>query len=194
MILVAVLISACDGGGSDDDPTVELDQLTSIADVEQVDGRQLNEEIIEEKEQLWEAVTENDYADGWRGGYRAQYTEVAGGIERVEVSIDVYDSSSRAQERAAVERRLNDDFLSQSLSPAVVVEEFEDDTGLDSCSAISIKHPAIVPQFEVYCHEGTSVVFAKAISANELDAIALATELAGGITNALQEAAATDPS
>jgi hypothetical protein len=192
VIIAAALVSAC-GGNDNDESSIELDQLTSIAGVEAVDGRQLNEEIIKNKDALWEAVVENDLTDGWNGGYRAQYVEVAGDLERVEVSIDVYGSSNAAQRRAAAEWRLNDDFLKESLSPAVVVEEFDDETGIESCSALSIKHPAIIPQYEVYCYEGTAVVFAKAIGTDEAIAIDTATRLAKGITEALQ-AAEPEPS
>jgi hypothetical protein len=192
-IVLGGLVAACGGDGGDE-RSVELDQLTSIAGAEQVEGTRLNEEIIEDEARRWEAELEDNYSAGWEGGYRAQYTDVEGDIVRVEVSIDLYDSVEKAEERASVERRLNDDFLSDSLSASVVVEEFEEETGIDSCAALSIKHPAIVPQFEVYCHEGATVIFAKAISTNEDNAIALATRLAGEITKAMQEASSTESS
>jgi hypothetical protein len=189
---IATGIVAC-GGGDDDESTIALDQLNSIAATEQVDGTQLNQEIIEDEEQLWEAVRDGDYAGGWKGGYRAQYDDVAGDIERVEVSIDVYEKGNEAQRRAAAEQRLNDEFLKKSLAPTVIVAEFDDQTGIDSCSAFSIEHPQIIPQYEVYCVEGTTVVFAKAIGTNEAAATEMATRLAKGITEALQ-AASTEES
>lgn len=188
IVAATVLVAACGGNDDGDESSIELDQLNSIAATEQVDGTRLNEEIIEEEDQLWEAVVENDQADGWKGGYRAQYTAVEGNLERVEVSIDVYNSKRQAQRRAAAEQRLNDDFLKESLSPAVAVEDFDDETGIESCSAFSIKHPSIIPQYEVYCYEGTAVVFAKAIGTDEAAAIDTATRLAKGITEALQAA------
>jgi hypothetical protein len=189
---LASCVVAC--GGGTDESTIALEQLTSIASTESVDGTQLAEEIIEDEERLWEAVRDGDYAGGWKGGYRAQYTDVAGDIQRVEVSIDVYETKNEAQRRAAAEQRLNDEFLKDSLAPTVVVEEFEDETGIEACSALSITHPAIVPQYEVYCVEGTAIVFAKAIGTNEATATEAATRLAKGITEAIQAASSAESS
>jgi hypothetical protein len=192
IISVAVIIGGC--AAESDESSVELDQLLSIAASGQIDGTQLESRVFDDPGELWEAVRGTDYAKGWKGGYRAQYVDIVGGIQRVEVQVDVYKSKSAAQKRLAAERQLTEDFLKQRLSADVVVEEFDDATNIESCDAFSIKHGAIVPQYEVYCREGTAVIYAKAISTNEANAIGLAIRLASGITEALQAATPAESS
>jgi hypothetical protein len=189
-LAAALLAAGC--SGDSDHSTVDPEQLSVIVATEPIAGTRLREEVFDDKDQLWEGVRDTDYTKGWKGGYRLQYVSVEGGIERVELTIDVYKNETAAQKRASAEQRLVDDFLKQRLSPSVEVSQLEGSVGGDACAGLSIRHDQIVPQFEVYCRSGTAVVFAKAVSANEDSAIDLATRLANEIGEAISAAALLD--
>jgi hypothetical protein len=184
---IAWIVSlGCGGGGGE--PSIELDALAAIAAEVDVPGTSLGERTSTDKEMLWEGLQDTEHTDGWVGEYREEFVDVQPGIERIIIFVDVYDSEDAAQDRSEAEPRLVQEFLFDSLSPSVVVERFDIDLGDGSCGAFSIKFPAIIPQYEVYCSAGTTAVFARTIGTDEGAATELAQRLAADLTSAIQDA------
>jgi hypothetical protein len=186
-LLLAALIMSCGGSGSEN--KISLDKLADIASNAVPSGNSLDGRIIEDKEQLWEAVRDADLDEEWEGGYRARYLPNPEGIDRVELSIDLYSSISAASERTDAELGLNDSFLKKSLSPAVTVEEVDSDSA--SCRSLSITLSAIIPQAVTYCRSETAVVVVRAIGREVTQAIdaskALAERVAAAIDTEIAE-------
>jgi hypothetical protein len=185
LVAFASLPTAC--SGARDESRIDLSELAAIVSAEPIGGTRVTDEVVEDEAAIGEVVRDTEFADDWKGGYRARYVQIDEELVRVDVHVDVYTQERAAVERAEAERQLNADFYSLRLSGAVQIEDIPGIAIPAECAGFALKLPGvIVPQYEVYCRTGTVVVAVRATSRSEQKAAELLQRTAPAITSGIE--------
>jgi hypothetical protein len=189
-LALALPLLAC---GQTDDSKISPSELPNIVTEEPIGGTRVSEDVIDDEEEIGESVRDTEFADNWKGGYRAHYVEVTEATTRVELRIDIYKSEQSATKRFDAERELTQNFFRLRLSEAVVVNDLPASLP-PACKGFSVEMTGvIVPLYEVYCQTDTIFLSATATSRDRDEAVDLVGRIAPGIASRLESAFNSNP-
>jgi hypothetical protein len=187
-IVTAVSIVFAVACGSGEDNPYSADQLAGfLTELEAARGEQEVSYAQLSPLDIPEQVSDAGLGRGWAAGQRMQQLAPLPEIERILVTVELYNSTGDATRRYEGERDALV-ALFQRAAPSTRPGAFDVDEIGGDCESVALESPTFIPQYQVHCRVETLFIWARAIGQDAETAQALTIEGAREVVERAQAA------
>jgi hypothetical protein len=189
--VVALAAAAC--GGSDEENPYTVDQLAGfVTDLAAAGSGEIGYAEMGPGD-ISQHVSENAIGREWIGGHRMTQLEPAPGIDRILVTVELYDDEDEAIRRQENEASTLFELFQRAASDAARVD-FDASGAGEGCQGLGVDAGPIVNQYQVHCRVGTLFIWARTLTQDEAAGQQLAIEAAREVVQRAQAALPTPES